>query len=314
MSLQHADRVFDLIGRHKDLKVLEVLFEHVVANQPLLGFSYGRGSIFWRGRLCHSPNGFDSVSEVIYPPASCTPVNRLNDPGDPMFYAATRDFTVLAELQPNEGDYVHLVGVRIRPNVGVHLMAIGELFHVYKAGFSRVAPGGGPSGEISRELNKMGFAFGTRVIYADVFLSNILADRAAKQNEYVQSRALRSAVFKKVKHAEGFFYPSIVDHIGTNLVVRPRTFDIKFDITSSRVIRIDKRRRFGFYDTTTMRNACGVAIDGAFEWLPSSDMHERIIFNMSPEEEKFCRENQGEITPETYSEFISLAGMPDLSQ
>src|SRR5437764_991988 len=98
MSLERSDRIFDLIHCHTDVRVLELLFDHLVENQPLLGFAYGRGSIFWRGRICRAPDGFRSASEVIYPPASGTKAGRLNDGGDPVFYAATRDSTVLAEL------------------------------------------------------------------------------------------------------------------------------------------------------------------------------------------------------------------------
>ena len=60
-----------------------------------------------------------------------------------------------------------------------------------------------------------------------------------------------------------------------------------------------------------MRHARGVAIDGTFEWLPASEKHDRVIFNMTPTEEQFCRANSDTITPDTYSRFISLAGMPE---
>jgi hypothetical protein len=313
MSLQHAERVFDLVDRHTDVKVLEVLFAHLVANQPLLGVAHGRGPIFWRARICPAPTGFDSLSKVIYPPPSRTEAGRLNDPRQPVFYASNRDFVALAEKQPKEGEYVHLLGVRIRPNESVHLMAIGELFHVYKAGFSRFS-GTTEGDEISRQLNYMGFEFGTRILFNDAFLSHVLADPNANDSLYVRTRALRTAVFSKVTGAEGFFYPSIFDRLGTNLVVNSRTFDNKFQATCSRVVRIDKQRRFGFYDTTNVRHACGVAADGSFEWLPHAEQNERIIFNMTPQEEKFCRENRDRITAETYSEFMSLAGMPNHSR
>jgi RES domain-containing protein len=313
MSLQHAERVFDLIDRNTDVKVLEVLFGHLVANQPLLGFAHGRGPIFWRARICPCPNGFDSLSEVIHPPRSRTGAGRLNDPGEPVFYASNRDFVALAEKQPTEGEYVHLLGVRICPSASVQLMAIGELFHVYKAGFSRFS--GTPAGdEISRQLNYMGFEFGTRILFVDAFLSHVLADPHSNDSSYVRTRALRTAIYSKINDAEGFFYPSIFDRLGTNLVVNSRTFDTKFQATSSRVVRIDRQRRFGFYDTTNMRHACGVAIDGSFEWLSHAEKQDRIIFNMTPQEEKFCRENRDQITPETYPEFMSLAGMPDHSR
>ena len=110
------------------------------------------------------------------------------------------------------------------------------------------------------------------------------------QNSCVRTRALGSAVFAKIQAAEGLFYPSTFDQIGTNLVVKSRTFETKFHATSSRVIRIERKRRFGFYDSTNVRHACGVGIDAAFEWLAPSEKHDHIIFNMTHAEEQFCRQ------------------------
>ena len=49
-----------------------------------------------------------------------------------------------------------------------------------------------------------------RVIYIDAFLSTVLADPDASQTQYLQTRALRYAVFRKVKEAEGFFLPGVL--------------------------------------------------------------------------------------------------------
>jgi hypothetical protein len=310
MSLDRTDRIFKLVSRHSDPKVLTVLFDHLIANQPLLGFAYGRGSIFWRGRICSSPHGYASIGDVIYPPPAETRVGRLNDNSDPVFYAATRCSTVLTEIKPADGDHVHLIGVRIKPDVSVHLMAIGELFHVYKTGFSRIA-GSGPGGVVSRQLNYMGFELGTRILYVDALLADILTDPDAVMINYARTRGLRTSVFNKIDAAEGFFYPSIRDYIGTNLVVKRESFDAKFHITSSRVVRVGKRRRLGFYDITSVRHACGIEDNGAFRWLSSAEKHDRVIFGMTQAEERYCREHGDTITPDTYESFIRMAGVPE---
>ena len=300
-----------LIARHSNRALLETLFAHLIVNQPLLGFAYGRGSMYWRGRICNSADGFDQVCDVIYPPPHKTPVGRLNDPMEPIFYASTRAETVFNEIGAKEDDYVHLIGVRIRPRVAVHLMAIGELFHVYKAGFSRMAGGDGIGREVSRQINFMGLKYGMRVLYVDALLSAILTDVSADAVKYVRSRALATAVFDKISGAEGFFYPSIRDQIGTNLVIKRAAFDAKLHVVSSRVVKILKRRSFGFFESTNIRHAGGTSEVGEFEWLSDCDESSRIVFGMTPSEEQFCRAQGDKITPDTYSEFISLAGMPD---
>jgi len=46
-------------------------------------------------------------------------------------------------------------------------------------------------------------------------------------------------------------------------------------------------------------------------WKPDVEQNERIVFNMTPREEAFCRALGGTITADNYFQFIRLAGVPD---
>src|SRR5205807_10469244 len=118
---------------------------------------------------CHSPSGWPNVMDVIYPPPECTHAERLNDPGDPILYASTRKLTVLSELNVKEGDYVHLIALRMKQGADVHFMAIGDFHHVFKAGFSRLV-GSEPCRALSMLINNFGQQNGRSIIYVDAFL------------------------------------------------------------------------------------------------------------------------------------------------
>jgi hypothetical protein len=66
-------------------------------------------------------------ADLSYPPAVRTPVGRLNEQGEPCLYAATRKETVFAELDLQAGEYVHLLGIKAKPEAPLRFIAIGEL-------------------------------------------------------------------------------------------------------------------------------------------------------------------------------------------
>lgn len=302
-SLDEADQLFHAIRNATTAESLAPLFDRLLAEQPLLGYALGRGSFFWRGRRCPSSDGWPSAVDLVYPPAAIARTDRLNDTGDPILYASTRALTVLDELHAQPGDYIHLIGIRIKQGVGVHFMSIGDFFHIFKAGFSRIA-GSAWAGGVGRILNDMGVETARRVIYVDAFLSEVLADPAASRTHYLQTRALRHAVFRKIKKAEGFFYPSVKHRIGMNLAIKPDTFDTKGQIIASQVIQVNRVRQFGLYDYRCCRHAKWFEPDGTFVWLPSDEPHELVIFGMTEEEERFTREKGGIIRGNEFYDFM----------
>lgn len=306
LSLDACDEIFEEIRGSIDPARLAGLFDRLLAQQPVLGYAFGRGSFFWRGRKCEKDTGWDNVKDTVYPRRDIASIQRLNDRGDPIFYGATRLLTVLNELGVREGDYVHLVALRLNQGVGVHFIAIGEFFHVFKAGFSRLIVGE-PCRALSRVLNDFGPQNGQSIIYVDAFLSDLLADSKAYQNDYAHTRALHHAVFRKLGQAEGFFYPSVKDRIGMNLAIKVEAFDAKIQVVSSQVVQITRIRPFGFFDFKRCRHAKTIASDGSFVWLPPAEQHQWIVFGMTTDEESFLKAHGDTLRGNEFFDFLDVA-------
>jgi len=310
LSLAECDKLFASIRSTQNPDELAAFFDALLKEQPLLGYALGRGSFFWRGRKCVGPGGWPTAFDMVYPPPKLAALQRLNNSGDPLLYASTRKLTVLTELDVQEGDFVHLIAIRMKQGAGVHFMALGDFYHVFKAGFSRLV-GDEAGGAVSRTVNDFGAEMGLRVIYVDAFLSSLLSDPLAHTNDYAQTRALRYAVFQKIKEGEGFFYPSVRDTIGMNLAIRPETFDTKGQIMSSQVIQILRKREFGFYDFRYCRHAKWFEGDGSFVWLPETEHHEWVLFGMTTEEEQFMRSREGMLRGNEFFDFMRVSTQSD---
>lgn len=288
---------------------LNQIFDTLVGYQPLLNYHLGRGSIFWRGRRAKSEVGFENARDLGPPPPSITKPGRLNDSGESILYAATRTHTVFNELHVEEGDYVHLVGVRIRPNVTLPIMAVGELFHIFKTGRSRIF-GDKIAAELNRMLNDTDSHLGRRIVYVDALLDSCLADPDAGDHEYLNSRTVAHAILRKLDLIEAFFYPSVCQECGMNLAVRPDSYKNKMHIAASQVVKIIRNRNLGLFDYEVYRHAKHVDEDGTFQWSESEDDLSKyaILFGMTKEEGKFCQARDGTLTGNDYLDIVKLPG------
>ena len=226
-----------------------------------------------------------------------------------MLYASTRPDTVFAELNARPGDFIHLIGLRVKQRAGVCLFAIGDWSQIFQAGFSRLTVGE-PVGVLKRMMNDMGVDPARRIVYVDAFLSSILADPLAGSSGYLHTRALRHAVFRKRPAADGFFYPSVKHHVGMNLAVKTDTFDTKFQVCASQVVEITRVRDFGFFDFVPRRHARYFDENGEFLWLPEQEQHEFVVFGMTEEEEQYSRARGGFVPANDAPGFIRAGYAP----
>lgn len=302
------DVVREIEGASSDQHKLDVLFETLIKYQPLLSYAFGRGSVYWRGRRSEKESGFETAKELGPPPAATTNSGRLNDPGQPILYSSTRTHAVFNELNVEEGDYIHLVGIRIKPNTGFNIMAVGELFHIFKTGRSRFL-GDRIAIELNRKLNNTNANVGRRLVYVDALLDSYLADPRARDREYCLTRAIARAIFKKVDLIEAFFYPSVRQEAGMNLAVQSKTYDTKMHIVASQVVRITRRREhLGLYDYEVCCNAEGLKEDGSFQWLSEeqSAVNRMVLFGLTKEEEELSKSKGHELTGNDYLDLVYL--------
>jgi len=281
MKLADCDRLFDKIKSTTDPEVIASGFRELFDFYPLLNYSIGRGSIFWRGQKSTS-EGFLSADRLHCPPPELTSVGRLNNKGESCLYAATRKTTVFRELEAKEGDYIHMVGLRMLPEKQIRLIAIGEFFHVHNTGYTR-SLGRDPDQVLSRIQNSWGKELATKILYVDAFLSELLADKEARGNEYLKTRILASTAYEK-SGAVGMFYPSVQDHVGMNLSILPESFYSNMHIVCSQIIKINRVHSYGFYDYEITEHCEKINESNCFVWgKVSSDRH-AILFDLTKEE------------------------------
>lgn len=291
MNLDECEKLFRRIRGTSDIGISRAMFRRLLKEQPLFSYGYGYGHVFWRGRRCDSETGFATLSEVTYPCKACVRAGRLNDDNEPMLYGASQLITVLNELSVQRGDYVHYIGFVIRSESCVRLGVVGEQYHVYHTGLSPLL-GNVPDKSMQKELNKLGIEYLPRVVYVDAFLRAVLADKQAEHNAYVHTRALAREILRKHGSIEGFFYPSTRHDVGMNLVVTPSSFDNKFKVVTSSVLRVDNVREFGMYDFHNCTNIYAVE-DGFFQKMQPMHVYGECYFNMSEDERRHMEEKTG---------------------
>ncbi|HEY4772818.1 MAG TPA: hypothetical protein VIH50_07280, partial [Steroidobacteraceae bacterium] len=167
-----------------------------------------------------------------------------------------------AECAP--GHHYHLLGSWVKVGQQIRSLVLGEQHHVYKMGYCR-AFGVDPGNTLNRGLNERPSNSALQAIYIDAFLGSILADPAARDTEYVRSRALLSVIASKFP-VDAVFYPSVKDEWGTNVVITPDAVTNQMAYCASYVVRVNHVREFGVVETSLLRQARGLTASGDFDW------------------------------------------------
>ena len=116
-------------------------------------------------------------------------------------------------------------------------MAIGELFHIFKTGHSRILDDKTAT-TLNRMLNDTDQHLGRRLIYVDALLASYLADPDARAHEYLYTRAIAHAILRKLDLIEAFFYPSVCQECGINLPFPVRPTNAKCVLRRRRSLRL----------------------------------------------------------------------------
>lgn len=303
MTLTDCDKVFDKIRSSNNPEIISSGFQELFRFYPLLNYKIGRGSIYWRGRLSIS-EGYSSIEELHCPPEKYAKVGRLNEQGKSCLYAATRKTTIFKELNVQENEYVHIVGLRMLSNKSIRLIAIGDLFHVYKTGRTR-SLGRDPDKCLSKLLNRCDRKLAEKILYVDAFLGEILADENAKNNDYLITRLLAATAYEK-SGARGMFYPSVQDYVGMNLSIISEDYFSNMHIVCSQVVKITKIHSYGFYDYEVIKQSEGIDNSNSFIWTDSPSDKYALLFNLTKKEIEFVNSRNGE-DPNLLLDFMSFS-------
>jgi RES domain len=219
----------------------------------------------WRARRCSTAAGFESINDVIYPLPHRTPAGRLNDPHEPMLYGVFNKNTCLEEVGAEEGDFIHLVGFRLKKNTQMRCCVIGEIDRVHRSGRTML------SEELGAHLlriiqEELPYEAAISFVFIDAFLSSLLRDPLAERTGYLHSRTVRKLLFQKQPDLEAICYSSVKMEGALNIAITPEAANNRLDLAGTSVIRIDRKFDYGLFDFSLVRNAADIRHDRHIIW------------------------------------------------
>jgi RES domain len=282
MTLDECDRLCRQVRSASSLAEACYALAPIIDAHELFEVSIARGrTLYYRVRVCEAAP-WTSIRSMVHPPASVARAGRLNDDRAPMFYASMHEDTALAEVVGPAGTFVQVAAFKLIPGQELRLTTLGELAHVYKAGYLRMV-GEDPGHAIYRLIKDNSVQRTKLLLYLDSFLADILSDKDAGDTEYRLTRALASMVLQDPK-TEGILYPSVKDTVGTNIALRPAAV-AKLAPVMCFHARIGKVRPYGIVDYETLWEATDVSREtGAISWRRPFDPDQHQVFNATKEE------------------------------
>lgn len=226
------------------------------------GFSYSRE--IWRGRLCENELGYSNINEIGCPPKSLTQANRLNEAHDPLLYSSINQYAVLDEIGADEGSYVHMLAYSTIKGNPLRVGIVGEMAHTHRWGNARSSEYVGE--QLRRIMMEMPLEVCRSAVYTDAFISSVLQDPKASENNYLHSRILASLLFKKQGDLDGLVYPSVALENSMNFAIKPSSVEQKLTRKNTFVIKVKKKFKYGIYDLEVVRLAEGEHPNGDILW------------------------------------------------
>lgn len=214
---------------------------------PYFGYKLSEFQVF-RGRIENKKRLLEHPGEFSYPKPS-ERGGRCHRPGQTIFYGARNLDTVLAELAPEPGDFVHVGVAKVRPGQSLCLTAIGEFDHVRR--YDRALIGNEEAVAIARQ--HVASPVGLRTMVVDAFFADAFLAPARQPRDYNITAALSELLLDGNNPMDAFAYPSVAHRGGLNVVVLPERFDavlqwdqfMAFEITAYLGFGIYGRRQYG---------------------------------------------------------------------
>jgi hypothetical protein len=224
----------------------------------------------FRGRVNKNPVPFTSVKDLRNRKAEeVGEYGRCHQPFRSIYYASLNLDTVLAELEPDVGDFVHVAVASPKDNESVNLVAIGEIEHIRRYGVPLL--GGqvtietfGKLLEPSHEEENL-----ARIV-VDAFLSDVFIAPARGQLDYKLTSALSdiilSAEHEGKRICDGFAYPSVAHRGGLNFAFEGSCFPDRMEISECMVFQIVDYLGYGIYGRVQVAKSTCVFADGLIDW------------------------------------------------
>ena len=159
-----------------------------------------------------------------------------------MFYGSANLDTVLAELTPQIGDYVHVGVAQLIPGRQVSLTTVGELDHLRRTGRLLLST---DASLLTPHLDN------TRNLLVDAFFADAFLQPSSRPRDGHRLTAALSEVL--LEKSDAFAYPSVAHRGGLNFAVRPDRFDALFEWREFISYKIVGYLGFGLYADCAMR-------------------------------------------------------------
>lgn len=264
LPLDQLQRLSESIRAATDAVTIEMLLQQVLEFYGLINFNFRYDRAIWRGVMCDSERGHESIHRVTEPPPQFTRNNRLNERGHPVLYASVNQFAVLEEIGAEAGDFVHMVALPFLPEARLKCCVVGEITQVSRWGRALLSEELGR--ELNRILNGMDFDVGRSFVFTDSLMASILRDPLAVNSDYLHSRILARLLFAKVDGLEAIIYPSVAHDGAMNFAIQSSAARKKLGIGAFFVIYIRRKYDYGIYDFEVVRKAKGSQPDGVIVW------------------------------------------------
>lgn len=288
---------FKRIRSAKTEQAFTVAAAPLLAAYPLLVFGIERGDIYWRARTWAKGQvaAFSKVSDLSYPPQHAVTKNgRLNEIGDPCFYASKSLTAALLEVNAEPGQVIQVAGFAVLVGAELKLAHVGEYAAIHSTGpKALVDPQAALA--ISRAMARQSEFKIRDLALLDEFYAGVLNDPEAEVQDYMCSRTLGRLIHQKQKLA-GILYPSVKRQGQWNIAIQPGAVDTCLHNVSCLLVKV-----LGFdangapqYEVIQQAQAAAGA-EEVFEW-EQRPPHQQLVstYNMTYAEYQQARE--GELT------------------
>lgn len=247
LPLQEVNELAKLILSTNDSEILLPAMNRIRKNLAIMTCQYSIDIPLWRARKCNDkPDGFDYIDEIMQPPAHLTPANRLNNANEPMFYLSTGPHAVLSEVHADIGDYFHVIGLKFKENKSITCASIGDISRYYK--WQNLTS----SESLDKLIAEVSPSHIDSLIFTDTFLSGLLSDKNAKNEEYIRTRILADLLFKNNK-IDALTYPGVESEQQKNFAIKPNVIEDTFETAKTFVIKVTEKYLCGMYDFEVIR-------------------------------------------------------------
>lgn len=264
LNINYLHELCEQIKTETDSGEIYDKFSFLLGFYDVVNYNFSYSGIIWRGRICDSELGYENIKEVGFPPKELTPVNRLNEQFDPLLYSSINQYAILDEIGADEGSYVHMVGYSTIQEKPLRLGFVGEMAHTHRWGNARLSDSLGE--QLRKIMGDMSLDVGLSAVYTDAFISSILQDPKASDNNYLHSRILASLLFKKQNDLDGLVYPSIALEHSMNFAIKPNAVEQKLKMSGTCVIKVKRKFNYGIYDVEIVRSVNRVDSSGNIIW------------------------------------------------